>query len=96
MLAFIGPPPEGMEVCHNNGNPRDNRVVNLRYDSTRQNILDQVRHGTHNMSSKTHCKHGHAFDASNTIIRSDGGRDCAKCRYERTRRSRERRRNLAA
>lgn len=43
MLAFVGPTPEGKEVCHNNGDPTDNRLCNLRYDTRRENILDVYR-----------------------------------------------------
>lgn len=28
---------------------------------------------------KTHCKHGHPFDAGNTYIRTDGARSCRAC-----------------
>lgn len=45
MLAFVGEPPEGMEVCHINGDPTDNRLENLRYDTRTQNILDVYRQG---------------------------------------------------
>lgn len=48
MAAFVGSCPDGMEVCHNNGNPADNRLVNLRYDTRSNNTLDKVFHGTHN------------------------------------------------
>lgn len=47
MLAFVGPRPEGMNVCHNNGNPSDNRLPNLRYDTQSSNQLDRVEHDTH-------------------------------------------------
>lgn len=46
-LTFIGPCPEGMEVAHKNGNPRDNKVANLRYASRRENCLDRHEHGRH-------------------------------------------------
>lgn len=45
MLAFVGPPPDKHEVCHINGNPQDNRLENLRYDTRTQNILDVYRTG---------------------------------------------------
>jgi len=45
--TFIGPCPEGMEACHNNGIRTDNRVNNLRWDTSSANHLDAVRHGTH-------------------------------------------------
>lgn len=43
--AFIGPIPEGMDVCHNNGQGLDNFVTNLRIDTRSENIADQYRHG---------------------------------------------------
>ncbi len=45
MEAFVGPAPDGMEVCHINGDPADNRLINLRYDTRRNNILDVYRQG---------------------------------------------------
>lgn len=44
--AFVGPCPDGMEGCHNNGDPADNRLENLRWDTRSCNILDAIRHGT--------------------------------------------------
>lgn len=46
MLTFKGTPPEGYEVCHNNGNRADCRLSNLRYDTRRNNALDRNLHGT--------------------------------------------------
>lgn len=45
MEAFVGPRPEGMECCHNNGNPGDNRLRNLRWDTPSANWDDRRRHG---------------------------------------------------
>lgn len=39
-LTFLGPCPQGQEVLHNNGNPKDNKVSNLRYGTRTENILD--------------------------------------------------------
>src|SRR5690606_28755671 len=52
MEAFCGPAPDGMEVCHNNGNPRDNRLCNLRYDTHKNNHSDQQEHGTSNKGER--------------------------------------------
>jgi hypothetical protein len=45
-LAFLGPPPKEAEVAHYDGNPANNRLSNLRYDTRRGNSLDRERHGT--------------------------------------------------
>lgn len=43
--AFLGPRPSGMEVCHNDSNPANNAVTNLRYDTRRANRIDMVAVG---------------------------------------------------
>ena len=45
-LAFIGPKPIGLEVCHNDGNKTNNCVSNLRYGTRRENAQDMIAHGT--------------------------------------------------
>jgi hypothetical protein len=45
-IAFIGPCPMGMECCHNDGNPANNQVENLRWDTKVGNSADRVKHGT--------------------------------------------------
>lgn len=45
--AFVGPCPEGMECCHNDGNPANNKLENLRWDTRSANHQDAVKHGTH-------------------------------------------------
>jgi hypothetical protein len=44
LLAFIGPAPAGTECCHGNGNPADNRLSNLRWDTHAANAQDAIRH----------------------------------------------------
>lgn len=44
--TFIGPRPEGMECCHYDGNPANNCVENLRWDTRTANQRDLIRHGT--------------------------------------------------
>lgn len=44
-LTFLGPCPDGKEVLHKNGDPTDNRLVNLRYGTRTENILDVLRLG---------------------------------------------------
>jgi hypothetical protein len=50
--AFVGTRPQGMEACHNNGDPFDNRLENLRWDTPRANQLDRIKHGTSNRGEK--------------------------------------------
>ena len=47
-LAFYGQPDEGEEVCHYDGNPSNNAVTNLRWDTSAANYQDRKRHGTTN------------------------------------------------
>lgn len=46
LLAFVGPCPDGMECCHNDGDCTNNRLLNLRWDTHSANMLDKRRHGT--------------------------------------------------
>ena len=47
LLAFVGQCPDGMEACHNNGNPRDNSSSNLRWDTHKANGEDRKEHGNY-------------------------------------------------
>jgi hypothetical protein len=44
--AFVGPALPGLEAAHNNGNPADNHLANLRWATKADNQADRVRHGT--------------------------------------------------
>jgi len=68
-LAFIGPRPPGHEVCHNDGNPMNNNLSNLRYDTISGNRRDAVEHGTHRNTRKTHCPSRHKYTPENTYMR---------------------------
>jgi hypothetical protein len=46
LLAFIGPCPEGMEACHNDGVRDNNHFSNLRWDTKKANSRDRFKHGT--------------------------------------------------
>jgi hypothetical protein len=97
--AFIGPRPDGLDVCHGNGDLLDNRPDNLRYDTVNGNMRDAIAHGNHRVAAKTMCYRGHEYAAENTelciTVSSDGYRKtkrvCKTCRrtwrattYQRT------------
>jgi len=46
LLAFVGAAPSGCECLHDNGDPSDNHLENLRWGTRGENIRDAVRHGT--------------------------------------------------
>lgn len=79
--AFIGPRPARMEVCHDNGNPEDNRVENLRYGTRSENSHDRVRHGRHYQAEKISCPRGHLLQEPNLRNRknNEGYRGCLAC-----------------
>jgi hypothetical protein len=54
--AFVGRRPEGMVCCHYDGDPANNRLDNLRWDSYRANEEDKLRHGTRKFGSQTSAK----------------------------------------
>lgn len=50
--AFIGLRPKGMEACHNDGNPANNHISNLRWDTHGNNERDKYLHGTGRWSKR--------------------------------------------
>jgi len=52
-LAFL-PNPQGLsDVAHNDGNPSNNRLENLRWSTHRDNAMDMRKHGTMQDGSKS-------------------------------------------
>lgn len=83
LAAFVGPRPEGMVCCHNDGNGSNNRVGNLRWDTYGENNRDLVRHGVHVWAGKTHCPQRHEYTVENTRLyryRGTWRRYCRACR----------------
>jgi HNH endonuclease len=54
--AFVGPRPPGLICCHNDGDPSNNRLENLRWDTYLSNSEDMLRHGTRLMGSRARAK----------------------------------------
>jgi NUMOD4 motif/HNH endonuclease len=52
LLAFRGPPPAGANGCHNDGNPANCQLDNLRWDTQANNLRDKVTHGTNTVGEK--------------------------------------------
>lgn len=46
LLAFRGLRVRNTEACHRDGDPSNNRLVNLRWDTRSSNNLDKRKHGT--------------------------------------------------
>lgn len=83
--AFLGPRPEGLEVCHRNGIRQDDRLTNLYYGTPSDNKYDSVRHGTHPSARKATCPDGHEYDGRERNGISKHGnqkyrRYCTACR----------------
>lgn len=62
--TFVGPRPEGMQGCHNDGNPLNNGVSNLRWDTQKGNFADKKLHGTERYGST----HGQAKLADSDVL----------------------------
>ena len=45
LTVFVGPCPDGLEGCHNDGDLKNNALTNLRWDTPKSNQRDRERHG---------------------------------------------------
>ena len=77
--SFIRPRAAGEVACHGDGNPGNNHLDNLRWDTQSNNLYDAVRHGTNRLAAATHCKRDHEFTPENTYIDGKGWRRCRQC-----------------
>src|SRR5205823_8359515 len=48
--------PPGLICCHGDGDPANNRLANLRWDTPKSNSEDMLRHGTRRMGSAASAK----------------------------------------
>lgn len=82
LLAFVGAKSGKLQSRHLNGDPADNRLANLRYGTKRQNLQDQIAHGTHPKASNTHCPSGHPYEGQNLYVSPRGERRCRECQRQ--------------
>ena len=52
--TFVGPCPPGLECCHADGNPANNAITNLRWDTHQANMQDLKAHGHSPDGEKSH------------------------------------------
>lgn len=53
LLSFVGEPAPGMQACHNDGDPANANLSNLRWDTAQANCADKHEHGTATIGSKS-------------------------------------------
>jgi hypothetical protein len=83
----VGPIPNGAVIDHLCNNMPCVNPAHLEPKRQRANVLrGSSPPAVH--ARKTHCLNGHAFDAANTYVRSNGYRECRKCNAKRKARSR--------
>lgn len=69
--AFVGPCPDGMECCHNDGVASNNRIENLRWDTHAGNLRDKIAHGTSQHGERN--ARAKLTDAAVEVIRRERG-----------------------
>ncbi|WP_393916337.1 HNH endonuclease [Halostreptopolyspora alba] len=84
LFAFVGPPPDGHQATHLDGDRTNNDLSNLKW-------VDPAE-----WAPQVACRRGHAFTPENTITRSNGARKCRTCQRDRRREWRDRRRRAAS
>ena len=80
----VGPIPDGLELDHLCRNTLCVNPDHLEPVTMRVNILRSQSEPANN-ARKTHCPHGHAYDAENTYVNPKGHRSCRECRRIRWR-----------
>ncbi|SHX44061.1 Uncharacterised protein [Mycobacteroides abscessus subsp. massiliense] len=71
LATFVGPRPDGAVPRWLNGDPADNRLVNLKWwTGDEQEVLTRVNR----------CRNGHLYTPENTETWGTGNRVCVSCR----------------
>lgn len=86
MLAFVGPCPPGLEVCHWDDDSANNLLTNLRYGTHSENMHDRNRNGGNPQLHKQVCSRGHRLAEPNLrkVGLKAGKRQCLSCAQART------------
>ena len=80
LFAFVGPAPENYEACHCDGQPTNDILSNLRWDSRSANQKDRVLHGT-NCAGERHPQARLSDAQVECILRSCGDRKLLAKQY---------------
>lgn len=84
--AFVGPRPPGALTRHINDDGMDNRLTNLRWGTTRENVEDAFLNGGRALVKE--CSLGHRIEGANL---QGKGRRCKACNQERAQAHRQKR-----
>lgn len=83
LKTFVSECPPGLEGCHNDGDPSNNWLDNLRWDTHYSNMQDVQRHRDYH---RRECDWGHALRRPNLVAcwLHDGYRICLACNRARS------------
>lgn len=71
--AFVGPRPVHMDGCHCDGNVRNNKLSNLRWDTRKNNLADRCAHGTDQIGERNPSARLNATDVERIFDLSRSG-----------------------
>lgn len=78
--TFIGDRPDRMECRHLDGDPANNRLENLKWDTRAENTKDRTRHGKHNTGNRERCPKVHVLGGENSYPNKQGTGRRGNCR----------------